>query len=552
MIKIGENHNTSFPNNIPKLFSYLLSISIALVLVYTNVFVESFLVSFENKIGISLVLGTALSFFFAFFLLKIQLNKLEFFLLLLLFAFAFHFRLSPFYYWDEWFAIDRFFNEGWKISFEAHNEHFIPLFFFLYFAQVKLFGIHYLGLLSVSIVTLALCGYLLNSLLIRMFCLLSTQARTWDEQNLTSISRFLALLYVVNSLHQVTTQWAFTQCIILSHALSMAALILAWDYLKEGNKSKLLFSALLALLAPFVFGNGFSLILTLFLLAALLIFLCETSQRKEITRRFARLVIFFLPVLLLATGTYIKLQHGEGHGIDEIPFENSFFKDVVNFIGTGVSFATVLRGLGWFPNIDIFININFPAEISTFSLAPTIFLSIIGLFVMLVILTIAISRHKKDWLPVTAYWLTGALFSASVLILPAIARQRFGVAQSLSPRYQSAALVGLAILVAPALICARKEITSKLYKQIGFVCLCTYLISHTFLSLSYTKYTVIGQENSRFIRFISLLNEEGRERLQISAPDDLIPNIKLKTLTNVGRRLMGIEKTSAVLGEKRS
>lgn len=225
----------------------------------------------------------------------------QFFLLLLVTALIVHWGGSVFYYWDEWSVLQRFYLEGLPTIFNRHNEHFVPIFFGLYWAEVRLFGNFYQGLLLITALLHALNGVLLAKFLERLNCKSKT-------------AQLAALLYVGSSLHAEVFDWAFVQCIVLTTTLILLALNAAADYFQQGRARQFVLTLLCVAAAPFVFGNG----LIAVVLIGLLWFFFYLEQRTspELFKRGVKLLGSLAVVTFAALLIYRAHPDGDGHGLD--------------------------------------------------------------------------------------------------------------------------------------------------------------------------------------------------------------------------------------------
>ena len=92
-------------------------------------------------------------------------NNAAFLTALCIAGFVVHYRANLFYNWDEWVILDRFLNNGFSEALRRHNEHFLPLYFGIYFSEVNFFLKLYDGLILFSLLILVINSWLVSKIL---------------------------------------------------------------------------------------------------------------------------------------------------------------------------------------------------------------------------------------------------------------------------------------------------------------------------------------------------------------------------------------------------
>ncbi len=405
---------------------------------------------------------------------------------------CFFFQSETFFYWDEWHVLGRFREMGISGVIYTHNEHFLPLFFLIYFLQAALFGTNYdLYLLS----NLAL--HLLNGWLI--FILLREIAE--DRTKTRQAAAVVSLIYLFNACHVEVLHWAFTLAVVSGVTAILLALYFTVRFLKDGSRLYLVYSLVSAFFAPLLFGNGFMTAVWLGFLCLMYIFYYN-DNRQAIFRRSASLLIGVGVVIGIVAYLYTTSQESGGHGVGEIKVVSDK-SAIIDYIIVGAEMGTVLRGMGLYPILEL----GAADEVVKFSQEPELFLSNIGMVVSLVVLLLTLywsSNRRQSGL----IFVTGQLFILSTFVLPAIGRWQHGVTQSLALRYQYMAQIGLVFMLF-ALIYAFLEHRREL-KKISFIwLLCVYyFISQFILSYNFDYFVNNGVQNRIFEKELLAWNEK--------------------------------------------
>ena len=377
-------------------------------------------------------------------------------------------RSSVFFYWDEWHALNRFIEEGIAAIRYVHNEHFLPVFWLIYYAQILLWGDWYQGYILVSFAV-----HIINSLL--LFLMLKELCPR-DKENAaiwTNVRAVVTLFYAINPLHAEVLHWSFVQCVLLQQTALLVALCSLFKYLRSGRILQIAILTLCTLFAPFLFGNGFAFAFVLPLAAVawyFLDFFNRSDQLDSKSRLFegSYLIVFakrcgltiLMLLITLGFGAYQYSIHKEGfgHTLDiklssYNPFENS--KAIVEYLFVGSQFGGVLRGLALFPSLKPYAAHSLERHFPINGNYSELILAGVGISVSFVILAfIYLCKTRERRISIALWFLAQGLLITNVL-LPALARFNFGVVQSLALRYQSAAVLGLSIMVLSAMITLR-------------------------------------------------------------------------------------------------
>ena len=175
-------------------------------------------------------------------------------------------------------------------------------------------------------------------------------------------------------------------------------------------------------------------------------------------KRFGFTVIVLVATLGCAAYQYSIHKEGFGHTLDDKLSSFDPWRDMkaaIEYIAVGSQFGGVLRGLALFPSIKPYASHSLEMYIPINGVYSELILAAVGTCVSLAILGfLFFCKTEERHTAITLWFLGQALLFANVL-LPAIARYNFGLVQSLALRYQSAATLGLAIMVWGILITLR-------------------------------------------------------------------------------------------------
>ena len=445
-----------------------------------------------------------------------------------LIACAVHFRADAFFYFDEWHVIMRFRELGSAAFFASHNEHFLPLFFFLFYLETILFADRYALYLILSLAVHTSNALLLSSLLSRLGGS-SAQART--------IARILSLFYLVSSLHAEVLHWAFIVAVLFCQTATLICLNSAWDFVADGKPRQAVIAFWAVFLAPLLFGNGFVLPGQMAGLALLAVFFAQPGQTTLETRlkRLSQLILgsaVFVGACALLYWTY---RRGIGHSLEQVqPFDN--LNAVMRYMLVGTGLGTILRGAGLYcslaPDAAREIGVSFiPHYIS-----PLMAFSLLGLGLSIALaLPIIRSTEKRKGF---SLWLFGLFWIVISFVLPALARWTSGELQALSLRYHSLAVAGLFILALPAAKLAiegllKGSVLKRLPlrgKQLGFAAgrkhpaifvsgllfflLWAHLASQLRLGLTYAIFAEFGAKHRNYVAQLAAWQGAKREDIR--------------------------------------
>ncbi len=382
-------------------------------------------------------------------------SRLRYFLTLVVVSFAVYFRREVFYHWDDYDVLAHFAKTGLPGVVYTHNEHFMPLFFLLYYAEIKLFGISYGGLVAVSTLIHAITAFVIY----RFMHLLMRESENADYP-----ARVLALLWMLSGVHIEVLNWPFTQQGMTSEILVILGMCAAVKFLRGGSLKFFAAVPAIAVAAPLCFGNGLR--LPLALSAVVLFELLEWRRQKSLKTEstagsfipieFASLIKRSFAVLLLcavtSAGMYLvyknqanaaSLATGTGVPISQLLADSG---KSLGYIFVGTQLGTVLRGLSLCPSLHLEVAMdNAPkwlSDIATPEGGFAIFGAILSLFLLY-------QLSKRGF---ARYWVLGQLIMITSFALPSMARWKIGMFQSLAMRYQYHAMLGLAVLLLPLFI----------------------------------------------------------------------------------------------------
>ncbi len=428
-----------------------------------------------------------------------------------LLVFAIHLRLDAFFYWDEWHVLQRFWDHGWHSLAIAHNEHFIPLFFGMYFTEIYLFRDSYVAYLAVSLLLHALNAYLLARLLSR-FAPSSRQTE--------SAARLCGVMFAMSSICSEPTQWAFMQSILAGSACSLICLISGWDFVQRGSVRHAIICCAALVLTPLFFGGGLIAIIQLGLLLLVLepAVLAEGGRRDVgaafiVKDRKKHLLIIALVVWAFIATVYLINQDGAGHGLNRKNLHTmlEYPEDIFSFLIVGTQLGTLLGGAGIFPVVDAQPPIPIlPESFWYIKSSPMLLLSLVlggllvGVFLLWILVKLIGGISRRE----TLLLIVGQLLMFSALVLPAVGRGYLGPSQALSMRYIYLALPWFFVFVLPfveRLVRSLQQDGSWLHpmRAISFLLIAAYFGAHLFHLARYDYFTENGFRNKHYIAKVS-------------------------------------------------
>ena len=420
-------------------------------------------------------------------------------------ALCVHLRFDPYLYFDEWHVLERFSKMGPHGIIYTHNEHFLPLFFGIYYLEAALFGDWYCGFLLVSIALHAVNAVLLSTLLTR---LISSADRTSDDAARMSAG-FATLLFLVNGLHSEAMQWAFEQCILLAQVVTLCALHWGTSFVERRNGHYFGKILICIVLAPLLFGNGYNLLIQL---AALLVFHSVFVHGDRIPDAF-RQPFMTRALPLLACGAlvslipgYLYLSHpeGAGHAATEArPF--AFPLAVGNYAFVGSQLGSILRGLGLYPALDADAAPGLLQALAPYGIPQRLYperaFAYAGFLISLCCCcwNFFFTRSQKS----IRLWLLAQALVVAAIILPAFGRYHLGPQQALSLRYHYGAMTGvclLLLLVIHPIIATSSKSIRLIGKPIVLSLLSVLIALHLRLSLGFDYFIRQGIVDRRFVQ----------------------------------------------------
>jgi len=445
--------------------------------------------------------------------LKEDLNRLGYFTLVLVASFVLFFSTKPFYYFDEWYVLSRFSEQGFFGVWFPHNEHFLPLFLAWYYFLTSLLGHWYEGVLGLGLVMHAGNSFLL-CLVLRSFGLTR------------KMSQVSALLFALSALHLEVLEWGFEHSILLSAALGLLGLLSSRRFMLSGSWVDLFLSCVIFASAPLFFGNGFIFppMVFLILLSSFLLPRGEGDLRLGVGKFASRLGLFgfFSAVFLLIPLILYVLNKSTPVDKGSVPSFDSLFGTLVpmfNYILVGSGIGTVIRGLGLYPtlaltNIDEGLLLFYPVaharmvEILGGSLLLETFFALGGYLILFVFLIFALLflRADSERRIILFSFLSGLMVLVCAFILPAAVRWNFGSFQALALRYQYVALIGLVFLLVPFFSLVKNVFMSRFYLIRVFsiggtsILVFVWLFVQSFLVVSFSYFRHHGEQHRIYIQ----------------------------------------------------
>lgn len=372
---------------------------------------------------------------------------------------------------------------GLSAIFVAHNEHFLPVFFFLYYLESLIFGSWYEGYLLLSYLIHAANAVLIRSLVIQLL-------PNIDRKFATALS----FLWLVSSLHSEVLHWAFTAAVSLGALAVLICLHYSISFLLIGSKRAAVAAIVFAAIAPLCFGNGFAVLGYVFFVAVFLV-LQAASPRVGLCKRSVWLLFGQSMSLALVGISYWYFREGGGHNFQAEKLSHSSL-ELLQTVVVGWGLGTTLRGLALYPDLSATIEASFlpnrllqmiPGEL----LLAYVALALLGIWGLLLL-------GRRQYL---AVYLLGNTIVILSYILPALGRSQFGLSSGLYLRYTYIALVGLVIVVAPLLMQIWQLMTLRpgLRNAIFSLCFVGYVVIHSFITIHFEYFREQGFKNQQFI-----------------------------------------------------
>lgn len=411
------------------------------------------------------------------------LSNKAMFVLCLLTTVAIFYSTKLYFYWDEWHALERFMKSGISAVFIAHNEHFLPVFFGLYYLESLVFGAWYEGYLLASYLIHAANAVLLRSVLTQL--LPSVDRR---------VATALSFLWLISSLHSEVLHWAFTAAVSLGALAVLICLHYSISFLQSGEKKAGVLAAIFAALAPLCFGNGFAVLGYVFFVAVLLIALTP-NPRIKICKRSAILLAAQLTLLALVAICYWYFRDGGGHNFQSEKLSHSFL-ELLQTVVVGWGLGATLRGLALYPDLSATISAAYlPDRLLHIAPAELIFsyfaIALLSIFALLL-------WGKRQLLGV---FLLGNAIVITSYVLPALGRSQFGLSSGLYLRYTYIALVGLLIALTPILVHLWQLMSSRPMWRNAILssCFVAYVFAHLLMTSRFEYFREQGQKNQVFV-----------------------------------------------------
>ena len=424
--------------------------------------------------------------------LVVKQSNFSFLGLFVLIALTF-FRSELFFYFDEWFVIERYRTHGDEIIWGLHNEHFIPGFKLVFLTQLKLFAENYYPYLFFSYFI-----HLANSfLLYKIFKKLGAA---------NELALLMVTVFALSSLHAEVMSWAFEQSLLLSSFFMFSCLLFSIDYFETNNRTSLLGAFFAAAMPAFFFANGFIVILLVGVIA--LKYFTEGTRFSQVGRLLA---VVLAGLLVPLVSYYLVGAFGVSITGEEYPL---LYRSVrsIKYIGYGIFLGTIARGSGLYPGLEfgsaraIFSRLeeyatpehpNFgnPAISSSNLSDPENWFLFLGIALVIVLsLYYLFKKEKQD--KATLLFILGGLWMVAVFLLPAWGRSMFGVGQSQYLRYQYLALPGFLIMLMPLLAGLIKR--PKFFAVLAFV----YFSAHFYHGAKFDYFSVRGAQSRDYLEVL--------------------------------------------------
>lgn len=320
---------------------------------------------------------------------------------------------NSFFYWDEWTFLRDITYHMYSI-WDAHNEHFFPLFKSFYFIEFKLFGLnaHYYQYVNLLLHTINIfLIYYLSNLIFN---------NRW-----TSI--VAGVFYAFNPMQSENLIWTFQSNILLNIMFFLLGLIFITKYIQNQKKYYILLGLIFTFLQNYFFGTG------LFLpLVALIYFIILGRDRKYVKYYITILAIFIfnLGVYKITSADQVS-QLAKGFKLsDYIPIIDYYLYAITNSVSR------------------IFILLAKPS-------------SGMVLTVYSIILCGCTAFYQKDR-STNKRILLITLYGSLIFWIPiTLSRYKFGVEQSLASRYVSYTLIFSAFMIMYIINNYQKKIKHK-------------------------------------------------------------------------------------------
>ena len=473
--------------------------------------------------------------------LAVERNNWQIFSLILLFSLLTQFRFSGYFHWDAWYALQRYAEQGISSIFLTHNEHFLPLFFGFYANEALLLQGAYQPMVLISCVLHAGFGFLIFQIL-----------QLFGAQRYSAA--ILALLFTMSSLHGESVQWAFEQSLLLCHLALALSLLAGFRFVDSGRYRDAIVSCIMATAAPLFFGNGFVIVGYWPLLLITRLFFISSHLRKLVALRGAILFAGIVVCITLPLSAYIVLKGDNAQAVAQESLLANI-GEVFSYVFVGSQIGTIVRGLGFIPSLELGVSPYIIAEaikivdLSSFSHIPAeMLLAYFAFGVSLLLLAASLTFGKNALL----LWTCGQVFILGSLMLPALGRWKFGLAQSLSLRYHYGSLFGLLLMCLPLVQYAfAGQRLSGVRARLALILIWLYLSVHLWTATQFTYFQNHGQRHRLFIDSLvdwrQTIGEDGPyeaigtsyEGLQPSYPQTLTPGKHPNDISSVMNWLLG-------------
>lgn len=419
-----------------------------------------------------------------------RISNLDLLLTFIVVSVLFHYRHSVFFYWDEWDILWHLKEDLRSGIIRTHNEHFIPLFFSLYYLESLLFGDNYYLYLSVS--------YLLHAVNCLTLCLLLS-ALGRDTDFARRAAQLVGFCFLVSGLHPENLHWVVQQVDLLAEGSVLLALFATVRFMNKGRWKKLLQMGATVFAAPLFFGNG--LVAAPKVVALAILSGLEGEQGAD-ARVWWKRVIKVTIVAGLAGGAAVMLYLAHPPSSTPEPRTLLSWPDVkrmINYNITATHLGSFLRGLELFPYLDARAPGKLFGAASILGGEPDLGLGRVGLILSMFLLLLGLLLGG-GW-KYLRLWLLGEVIMLFSMLLPSFGRVKYGYFQGLSLRYTYSTLVGVAILVFAFLLAVHTWMERRNWRRgivlsaFGYSYLLWLLAASVFVSREERFFTNIGYTN---------------------------------------------------------
>lgn len=431
-----------------------------------------------------------------------SISRFSLWALFTILAVAVHFRCTAYFMWDEWHILERFRDGGFASAFEGHNEHYIPLFFLTYGAEVFLFRYRYELYLLFSIALHALNAVLFISLLKRLV----PEGESSKQAALLGGGCFL-----ISGLNAEATQWAFQPCVLLMVTMALLGILSALRFLEAKQIGHAIGAALASFAAPLLFGNGFCVPALIGVTAIAQIVRTRENMTSAGRGGFFPLVVSSCAGMTIALGLYFLF--GQTQSKTEVRSALAGAAEITRYVFVGGELGTVLRGVGLLPAYELTSAATLMPPALSRIISPEMALALVGVLISLLILALSL-LGSKDKRAILVTWLLGQALILIPFLLPAIGRWKYGPSQALMLRYHCLPLIGVTILVSPLIASIVHRRAGSFLRTVLLISMFFFVSANLFGGAAFSYFTENGLRHRIFIAEL----QDWSRRLQATSP----------------------------------